>query len=116
MLYSVKAVGEDKEEGVDWEAWRDRHGQLTWGALAICDFHLRFIYVLPAFEGKAHDSRLWDFAINKDLVIPKGRWVLGDSAFPLCDEILTPYIGVRYHLQEWSQYFQRGRWAYFNLS
>lgn len=59
------------------------------------------MYILPGFEGSAHDARLWEFATRKDMKIPKWRWLLGDSVFPLCDEVVTPYIGVRYHLQEW---------------
>lgn len=68
---------------------------------------MRFIYILPGFEGAAHDARLWDFAMHKDLTLPPERWLLGDSGFPLCDEVLTPYVGVRYHLQEWFRFLDR---------
>jgi hypothetical protein len=93
---SRKATGMDKRRQIDWRRWRDRHGDLTWNTLAVCDFNLRFLYILPAWEGSANDSRLWDYAGNSDLTIPKDRWLLADAGFPACDELLTPFVGVRY--------------------
>jgi hypothetical protein len=91
----------------DWRAFRNRKGDLTWNTLPICDFDLRFLYILPAWEGSANDARLWDFAIHTDLNIPAGRWLLADAGFPGCDELLTPFGGVRYHLQEWKRWRER---------
>jgi hypothetical protein len=105
--HSRKATGMDKRRQIDSRRWRDRHGQLSWDTLAICDWDLRFLYILPAWEGSANDARLWEFALNTDLVIPSGPWLLADAGFPACDELLTPFIGVRYHLQEWQRWRDR---------
>ena len=35
--------------------YRNRKGYLTQNVLAVCDFDLRFCYVLPGWEGSAHD-------------------------------------------------------------
>lgn len=44
-----------------------------------------------------HDGRL------TDLTIPVGKYFLADAGFPICDGLLIPYRGIRYHLQEWSR-------------
>jgi hypothetical protein len=36
-----------------------------------------------------------------------GKYYLADSGFPLCDVLMTPYRGVRYHLKEWGTVRQR---------
>jgi hypothetical protein len=67
----------------DWRPFRDRHGDLTFNTVAAVDFNLLFIYVLPGYEGSAHDSTLFEFALNTDLKMPAKRWFLGtqDSRF-----------------------------------
>ena len=44
-----------------------------------------------------HDARL------TDLTIPLGKYFLADAGFPICEGLLIPYRGVRYHLQEWGR-------------
>ena len=36
-----------------------------------------------------------------DLRIPQGKFYLADAGFGVCDSLLVPYRGVRYHLAEW---------------
>jgi DDE superfamily endonuclease len=38
--------------------YRNRKGFLSQSVLAACDFDLNFVYVLPGWEGSAHDGRV----------------------------------------------------------
>lgn len=40
----------------------------------ICDFDQNFLYVLPGWEGSAHDSRVLNYALADDLRVPGGRY------------------------------------------
>jgi hypothetical protein len=90
--------------------YRNRKGDLTQNVLAVCSFDLRFLYVLPGWEGSAADgSVLLDAISAKGLAIPEGKYYLGDAGYPLKPYCLTPYRGVRYRLREWAQGNQRPR-------
>ena len=39
-------------------AWRNRKGWLLQNVLAACDFDMNFVYILPGWEGSAHDGRV----------------------------------------------------------
>ena len=47
------------------------------------------------------DSRVWADALAKGFSAPAGFYYLADSGFSHCPELLIPFRGVRYHLQEW---------------
>lgn len=83
--------------------YRNRKGFISQNVLAICDFDLRFTYLLSGWEGSASDSRIYEYARHTDLTLPDGCFFLADAGFPLCDMLLTPYRGVRYHLKEWGR-------------
>jgi hypothetical protein len=68
-----------------------------------CSFDLRFVYVLSGWEGSAADATIYHDARHTDFHIPAGKYYLADAGFPLCDELLVPYRGVRYHLNEWQR-------------
>ena len=38
--------------------YRNRKGTLSQNVLAACNFDLSFVYVLPGWEGSAHDGRV----------------------------------------------------------
>lgn len=82
--------------------YRDREGNLSQNVLAACDFDGRFVYCLAGWEGSASDSFIWNWARQNDFTVPEGCYYLGDAGFPLCDALLVPYRGVRYHLREWA--------------
>jgi hypothetical protein len=85
------------------KAYRDRNGNITQNVLACCDFDMRFTYVLVGWEGSAHDGRLYRDALTKGLLIPPGKFILGDAGFALTESVLTPYRSTRYHLKEWQK-------------
>jgi hypothetical protein len=89
-------------------AARNWKGLLTQNCLMACSFDLRFIYVLSGWEGSAADASVWQDARLSDFRIPPGRYYLADAGFGACRELLVPYRGVRYHLEE----FRRSNLAY----
>lgn len=97
----------------DMARYRSRKGHLSTNLLAACCFCLLFCYILSGWEGSAADSRIFDNARRTDFPVAPGTYYLGDAGFPLCDALLVPYRGVRYHLKEWSQSGQR--WCQIQL-
>ncbi|XP_042036983.1 putative nuclease HARBI1 [Salvia splendens] len=87
----------------DTPRYRNRKGQVTTNTLAVCDRRLRFVYVLPGWEGSAGDSRILRDAISRPfgLKVPKECYYLCDNAYSNSEGFITPYKGVRYHLKEW---------------
>ncbi|KAH6820915.1 hypothetical protein C2S53_010257 [Perilla frutescens var. hirtella] len=75
--------------------YRNRKGQISVNVLGVCDRYMNFTYVLTGWERSAADARvLWDAIMrNNRLRVPIG--------------FLTPYHGLRYHLDDWVQ----GRYA-----
>ncbi|XP_047179967.1 uncharacterized protein LOC124846694 [Vigna umbellata] len=85
--------------------FRGRKDWPTQNVFAACDFDMKLTYVLAGWEGTASDSRILKNALDRDdlLVIPQGKYYLGDAGFMLKSTILTPYRGVRYHLKEYTR-------------
>ncbi|XP_057770707.1 uncharacterized protein LOC130990497 [Salvia miltiorrhiza] len=93
----VKVSNEDRPR------YRTRKGHISTNTLAVCDRYLKFVYVLPGWEGSAADSRILRDALNRThgLRVPKGNFYLVDNGYANCEGFLAPYKGVRYHLKEW---------------
>lgn len=88
---------------IDQPPFRNRKGDITTNVLGCVDFAGRFTYVLAGWEGSAHDAKVYNRAVEEDLVIPEGYWYLGDAGYPSRSNLVIPFRGVRYHLQEWSR-------------
>lgn len=85
----------------DQTRFRNRHGYYSTNVMAICDCteSLLFQFVLSGAEGCGSDSII--FRENKHRIKwLRGGFLLGDAGYALSHYILTPYRGVRYHLQE----------------
>jgi hypothetical protein len=87
--------------------FRNRKGTLSQNVLAVCMFNMQFCYVLPGWEGSAHDSRVLNDSLNNGFSVPPGKYYLGDAGYSNRDWLLTPYRGVRYHLKEQRQAAKR---------
>ena len=85
------------------EIYRNRKGFCSQNGLFCCTFSLYFSYSLTGWEGSSSDARVFEDAITSDLVVPSGYYLLADAGFPHCKELLIPYRGKRYHLQEWGR-------------
>jgi len=77
----------------------NRHHDFSINMLAVADPDLRFYYINTNYGGRCHDSHvlrqssLWDKFENQGSRPFPGAVLLGDSAYPLTDWLLTPYSG-----------------------
>ncbi|KIJ44950.1 hypothetical protein M422DRAFT_137877, partial [Sphaerobolus stellatus SS14] len=81
--------------------FRNRKGDTSTNVLASCSFDMLYCHILAGWEGSISDGALLADARAHDFKPPQGRFFLGDAGFPLCNDMLVPYRGVRYHLREW---------------
>ncbi|KAG8368382.1 hypothetical protein BUALT_Bualt15G0039700 [Buddleja alternifolia] len=88
----------------DKARYRNRKGDISVNVLGVCDINMKFIYILTGWEGSAADSRVLKDALTREngLKVPSGNYYLCDSGYTNGDGFLTPYRGVRYHMQEWN--------------
>lgn len=98
--------------GTHFDAWtsseerhasRDRKGRVSQNTLFACDVDLKFLYGITGFEGSTADATLYTQARLMNFKIPEGKCYLADAGFAVCDTLLVPYRGVRYHLAEWGR-------------
>jgi hypothetical protein len=85
----------------DAAPYRTRKSGLAMNCLLAFDFDGRVIYCNSGWEGSAHDWRVYEWCRERDLVIPPGKYFLGDAGFNPRAHCMIPYEGVRYHLKEW---------------
>ncbi|GLT71732.1 hypothetical protein SLA2020_437300 [Shorea laevis] len=74
---------------------------------ALDETYIKFVFVLPGWEGSASDSRVLHDAIAREngLRVPVGYYYLFDAGYTNGLGFLAPYRGTRYHLSEWRQGF-----------
>jgi len=60
-----------------------------------------FTYILSGWEGSATDAQVWADALANGFSVPEGFYYLADVGYPHCKELLVPFHGIHYHLQEW---------------
>ncbi|CAN6195627.1 unnamed protein product [Urochloa humidicola] len=81
-----------------------RHGYASQNVMAVCDFDMRFTFVVTGWPGSAHDTRVFlDTLVtykNKFPHPPEGKYYLVDSG-PNRKGYLAPFKGQRYHVTEW---------------
>ncbi|XP_058775001.1 uncharacterized protein LOC131649253 [Vicia villosa] len=67
----------------DRPRYRKRKGDISTNVLGVCGPDLRFIYVLPGWEGFAGDSRVLRDALRRQncLQIPNGKYFLVDAGY-----------------------------------
>lgn len=88
----------------DTAPYRNRKDYLSQNVLAVCRHDMLFHYVLPGWEGSAHDTKVLGDAIeNKRFQIPKGKCYLADAGYSNSNFMMILYSGIRYHLKEQTQ-------------
>ena len=86
---------------VDQDRFRNRKGTLSQNVLAVCNFDLAFVYILPGWEESAHDGRVVQDAQSRhSFATPQGKYWLGDAGYGNSEYIMSPFKKVRYHLKE----------------
>lgn len=87
----------------DRHAAQNRKGGVSQNCLACVSFAMKFVYFISGWEGSAADATMYAHSCLTDLKIPVGKFYLTDAGFGICDSLLVPYHGVRYHLAEWAR-------------
>ncbi|XP_004961062.1 uncharacterized protein LOC101754593 isoform X1 [Setaria italica] len=98
-----------------------RHGYTSQNVLAICDFDMRFTFVVAGWPGSVHDMRVFKDALDKygDKFPhpPEGKFYLVDSGYANRIGYLAPYKGTKYHLPEFrAGRIPRGKKEHFNYA
>ena len=86
---------------VNQPCYRNKKQGLSQNVLAVCNFEMEFTFVLPGWEGSAHNVRvLQDAQSNHGFITPSHRYWLGDAGYSNSEHVLVPYQGTKYHLKE----------------
>lgn len=98
---------------------RNRHEEKSQNVMCVCDFDMRFTFVLAGWPGSVHDMRVFNDAQTRfSAKFPKpppGKFYLVDSGYPNRPGYLAPYKGITYHFQEYNEStLPRGRREHFN--
>nr|XP_025877424.1 uncharacterized protein LOC107277889 isoform X1 [Oryza sativa Japonica Group]XP_025877425.1 uncharacterized protein LOC107277889 isoform X1 [Oryza sativa Japonica Group] len=98
---------------------RNRHKEKSQNVMCVCDFDMRFTFVLAGWPGSVHDMRVFNDAQTRfSAKFPKpppGKFYLVDSGYPNRPGYLAPYKGITYHFQEYNEStLPRGRREHFN--
>ncbi|PPD69821.1 hypothetical protein GOBAR_DD33299 [Gossypium barbadense] len=93
---------------VDKPRYRTQKGDIATNMLGVCTPEMKFVYVLPGWEGSVADGRVLRDAISRrhGLKVPHGFYYLVDAGYTNCEGFLAPFRGQRYHLNEWRQGYQ----------
>ncbi|SCN90747.1 uncharacterized protein FFB20_15895 [Fusarium fujikuroi] len=81
--------------------WYNRKSLITQNVLCAVRLDGTFSYVLAGCEGSVNDASLLRHARSKSLKLYADRFYVGDAGFGACTGLLVPYIGIRYHLNDW---------------
>lgn len=82
-------------------AARNRKGGVSQNCLACVSFGMCFQYILSGWEGLVGDASMYMHSHYTNLRIGAGKFYLEDAGFSICDSLMVPYRGMRYHLAEW---------------
>ena len=86
-----------------------RNGYASQNVMAVCDFDMRFTFVITVWPGSVHDTRILLDTLetyNQQFPHPpEDKYYLVDSGYPNRRGFLALYKGQRYHVSEW----QHGR-------
>ncbi|KAJ6782797.1 hypothetical protein PWT90_10388 [Aphanocladium album] len=95
----------------------DRKGNISQNVLCAVRLDGTFSYVLAGTEGSVNNASLLQVALQKSFKIPSRRFYVVDTGFGSEAGVLVPFVGVRYHLQEWKKGKNAPQNAYelFNL-
>uniref|UniRef100_A0A0E0E4R4 DDE Tnp4 domain-containing protein n=1 Tax=Oryza meridionalis TaxID=40149 RepID=A0A0E0E4R4_9ORYZ len=85
----------------------NRHNETTQNVLAVCDFDMRFTFVLSGWPGSVHDMRVFKDAmttqVHKFPHPPPGKYYVVDAGYPNRPGYLSPYRCTRYHVEQWKK-------------
>ncbi|XP_015514238.1 putative nuclease HARBI1 isoform X1 [Neodiprion lecontei] len=70
----------------------NRHDTTALTLQGICDAKKKFLDVFTGIPGKIHDARVFTLSFIRPTVLSMGPdfHILGDSAYPICENLMTP--------------------------
>ncbi|XP_046619482.1 putative nuclease HARBI1 [Neodiprion virginianus] len=70
----------------------NRHDTTALTLQGICDAKKKFLDVFTGIRGKIHDARVFTLSFIRSTVLSMGPdfHILGDSAYPICENLMTP--------------------------
>ncbi|CAH9134645.1 unnamed protein product [Cuscuta epithymum] len=84
-----------------------RKGFTSQNVMVACDFDMCFTFVLPGWEGSAHDTRIFYSALrdpSKNFPQPhQDKYYLVDAGYPNVKGFLSPYKGNKYHIPDFKR-------------
>ncbi|KAL6838216.1 hypothetical protein ACP4OV_031964 [Aristida adscensionis] len=80
--------------------YRNRNGTLSQNVMLVCNFDLNFTFISCGWEGSASDAGVLRSAICQGFRVPNGKFYLVDGGYVNTSSFIAPYLGVRYHLNE----------------
>ncbi|XP_057529918.1 protein ALP1-like [Amaranthus tricolor] len=97
--------------------YRTRKGTIAMNVLGVCAPNMQFIYVLPGWEGSAHDVRVLRNALTRPngFRVPRSNYYLVDGGYTNCEGFLAPYRRQLYHLKEWTDRQPQTAEEYYNM-
>ncbi|XP_010233500.1 protein ALP1-like [Brachypodium distachyon] len=98
--------------------YRSRKAEISTNVLGVCGPDMKYIYMLPGWEGSAHDGRVLRDAISRPngLRVPADQYYLVDARYTNGKGFLAPYRGQRYHIGGWTaQNPPNSAEEYFNM-
>ncbi|KAL0332848.1 UNVERIFIED_CONTAM: hypothetical protein Scaly_2186300 [Sesamum calycinum] len=98
-----------KDPAEERSRYRNRKGAISTNVLGVCDANLKFLYVLPGWEGSASDARVLRDALQRPngLKVYNDKYYLVDAGYTNGPGFLAPYRATRYHLNEWKGILQQ---------
>ncbi|XP_011699418.1 PREDICTED: putative nuclease HARBI1 [Wasmannia auropunctata] len=90
----------------------NRHDETALTLQGICDAQKRFIDCFTGVSGKLHDARVYDISFVQEKVSAMGDYyhIIGDLAYPISINLLTPYNGQVTPVQaNFNKHFCRAR-------
>ena len=99
---------------------RNRNKEISQNVMCVCDFDMRYTFVLAGWPGSVHDMRVFNDAMtrlgHKFPHPPPDKFYLVDSGYPNRPGYLAPYKGHTYHFQEYRDgIMPRGKTEHFNF-
>ncbi|RLN09752.1 transposon protein, putative, CACTA, En/Spm sub-class [Panicum miliaceum] len=83
----------------------NRHNETTQNVLAVCDFDIKFTFVLSGWPVLVHDMRVFKDVmtthVHKFPHPPQGKYYVVDAGYPNRPGYLSPYRCTRYHVEQW---------------
>ncbi|XP_057542446.1 protein ALP1-like [Amaranthus tricolor] len=97
--------------------YRTRKGTIAMNVLGVCAPNMQFIYVLPGWEGSAHNVCVLRNALTRPngFRAPRGNYYLVDRGYTNCEGFLAPYRGQLYHLKKWTYRQPLTAEEYYNM-